>query len=208
MRLLETTCAISFLCLCLSWRAAQQPLPPPQPKPVPPLSPTKSPNPVLDAMQGAWRLTKLESLTINKEGLTEVGYLLVAGDYFSFELHMGWTLPNGATANRTYQSGTHRFEVDDNYKMSTSSLIGSTSDQKGMVLFEQPGHRREYTVDCTGDTLTLKRDDSMTFTFERLEDKRPKRDFYGRPIKPNEKKPEEKKKPEEPPGDGTPPKKD
>jgi hypothetical protein len=160
-------------------------------------------------MQGAWRLTKVESLTMEKEGRMEAGYLLVAGDYFSFELHMGWTKPDGSSMTRVYQSGTHRFEVDDNYKMSTSSLIGSINDPKGLVLFEQPGHRREYTVDCVVDTLKLKRDDATTFEFERLQDKRPKRDFYGRPVKPKEKKPDEKK-PEDPADGGrdTPPKKD
>jgi hypothetical protein len=205
MRLLETTCAISVACLCLSLSTAPQ-LPVPK-EPPQPFSPTKSRNPVIDVMQGAWKLTKVESLTMDKERRMEAGYLLVAGDFFSFELHIGWQSPNGNALTRVFQSGTHRFEIDDKYKMTTSSLIGSINDPKGLVLFEQPGHRREYTVDCDGDTLKMKREDETTFEFERLQDNRPKRDFYGRPIK--EKKPDEKK-PETPVDGGkeTPPKKD
>ena len=207
MRLLETTCAISVACLCLSLTAVPQ-LPVPK-EPPQPLSPTKSRNPVIDTMQGAWKLTKVESLTMDKERRMEAGYLLVAGDFFSFELHMGWQSLDGGSLTRVYQSGTHRFEVDDKYKMTTSSLIGSINDKNGQVLFEQPGHRREYTVACEGDTLKMKREDETTFEFERLQDNRPKRDFYGRAIKPKEKKPDEKE-PKEPAdgGQGTPPKKD
>jgi hypothetical protein len=184
MRLLETTCAISVVCLCLSLRAVQQPLPP-EPKPKPP-SVTKPVNPLIEDMQGAWKLVKMLSLNLDVAGRTEVGFLLVSGNYFSFELHMGWTSRDRNAARVTYTSGTHRFELDEKSKMISSSVIGSLNDPNGVVVFEQPGKQREYTVECVGNLLKLRRDDGTSFEFERLLDNRPRRDFYGRPIKPKE----------------------
>ncbi len=191
MRLLETTCAISAVCLCLSLRAVQQR--PPEPTPKAP-SITKPANPAMEDMQGAWKLVKMETLNLDKQGRTDVGFMLVSGNYFSFELHVGWASRDGNSTTRTFQSGTHRFEVDEHSKMVASSVIGSINDPDGRFLFEQPGRQREYTVDCVGSVLKLKRDDGTSFEFERLIDSRPRRDFYGRPIKPKESATDDKDK--------------
>lgn len=201
MRLVETTCAISVVCLCLSLRAVRQEGPERKPPSLSPAAKAATQG-IVDEMQGAWRLTSMDSPTLDKQSRTDVGYLLVAGSYFSFELHFGWTSADGTSTKRSFQSGTHHFEVDDRSRMTANSVIGSIIDDDGRVLFEQPGRKREYAVDCMGSHMKLKRDDGMTLEFERMIDTRAKRDFYGRLIKP---------KPPEEAGKGSkeaPPKKD
>ena len=83
----------------------------------------------LASMQGLWRLTELHSLKANEARRSEVGYLLVSGLCFSLELHWGWTSQDGGTrfVSKDFQSGTHRFELDDAGYLEARSLIGSAS---------------------------------------------------------------------------------
>ena len=200
MRILETTCAISILGLCAALQPVLQGRPERKPTPE---SPTRAPmDAVVDEMQGAWRLTKMDSPVLDVQNRQDVGFLLVAGNYFSFELHFGWVAPHGQSTQRAFTSGTHRFEIDERSRMVARSVIGSAIDDQGRILFEQPGRQREYAVDCSSGFMKLTRDDGTKFEFERMVDTKPKRDFYGRPIKPKPAGEDAKT------GGETPPKKD
>ncbi len=184
MRLVETTCAISIACLLLSLQPVLQDRTP--------LKPTLSPaakaaiKKTIDEMQGTWRLIQMDAPRLAKANRHETGYMLVSGSYFSLELHVNWNHPNGTMAGRHFQTCMCRFELDPQMKMSAQSVLGSTMDEMGRVLFEQPGIRREYEVEVQLTRLRLKRNDGTTFEFERMVDGRQMRDFYGRPIDPKD----------------------
>jgi len=138
---------------------------------------------LVDTMQGAWRLAKYEAPAMEKKERHEVGFLLVSGNYFSFEMHLGWTTPNGTPLEQTFVSGTHRFEIDENSRLNASSVIGSSMDDDNRVQFEAPGRTRRYGIACNGTRLTLTREDNTVLEFEKIVDSRKKLDAYGRPLK-------------------------
>lgn len=134
-------------------------------------------------IQGAWKLTSYEAPALEQRDRQEVGFLLVAGSYFSFEMHLGWTTTTGTVLERTFVSGTHRFEIDENSRIVANSVIGAGIDDDDKVAFEAPGRVRRYELTCTGNQMTLGREDGTKLTFERIADSRLKRDAYGRPLK-------------------------
>jgi hypothetical protein len=205
MRLFETTTVVSALCLGLALSSAQQG--PPVLKPPEPETKTTTMQALIDEMQGAWRLTEFSTPLFEKKNRVDVGYLLVSGNYFSLEIHVGWMTSGELLPQRSFASGTHRFEMDERCRMTSSSVIGasipigrSMMDPPGTLAFEAPGFKRMYDVVCLGNTMTFKRDDGAKMTFERLNDSLTRRDIYGRPIKP--------KDPNEPKKEGAPDKKD
>lgn len=174
---------LSAALLCLSLSFAQQP----EGEPIAPPTPTPGSKAAMQAlqteMQGAWRLKRVESPALDPNRRQEVGFLLVSGSHFSFEMHMSWTSPDARIAKRTSLSGTHSFELDELLHMSARLVIGSTIDDVGMVAWEQPGKLRKYDVACATDVLRLTREDGTLFEFERLTDSKTPRDIYGRPLK-------------------------
>lgn len=147
----------------------------------------------LASMQGLWRLKEFRTLKVEPARRVEVGYLLVSNLCFSLELHWGWQTPDNARfANKDFQSGTHRFELDDAGNLEARSLIGSAFTRDGLLQWEEPGRVRRYKVDVIAETMTWSNDDGATFTFEHMPEPRTaRRDVFGRPI-PEKKKPEEK----------------
>lgn len=167
--------------LCLSFGPATQ-----DPKPEKPAAPALSKGAVealVDSMQGAWRLAKYDAPAMEKKQRQEVGFLLVSGSYFSFEMHLGWTTANGTPLEQTFVSGTHRFEIDENSRLNASSVIGASMDDDNRVQFEVPGRTRRYGLVCSGPRLTLTREDGTVLEFEKMADTRQKLDAFGRPLK-------------------------
>lgn len=140
--------------------------------------------PLVKDLQGAWQLVAFESKTMERERRQVVGYLLVAGDFLSFECHFGWMDGAGERNAATFFSGTHSFEVRTNGVMEMTSLIGTRVDpQTSTPLFEPPGRKREYKVSLNGPKLTLLREsDEQSFQFERLAAEAGL-DIYGRKRK-------------------------
>lgn len=152
---------------------------------------------------GAWQLTRGEIpvLGVNQGGVA--GYALFLEGYMSLEFHVAGNTASDS-ANTFFQTGTHRWKIEDNGVLATYGLIGThniTEDEE--YDFEEPGQRREYRAKIDGETLTLEKTDrTARFTFTRLgklrfpDAKDGATDFYGRPIKPtpkeSEKKPGEK----------------
>lgn len=136
-------------------------------------------------LQGAWQLTELETKELRELSRGDVGYLLVAGEYLSFEAHSGWTDSTGQRTWSTFFSGTHRFEVQAAGVLRLSSLIGTqVNPDTGRPQFDLPGRPREYRAEISGSTLTLLRgEDGQRFTFTRLGGTE-KYDFFGRRAPP------------------------
>lgn len=222
MRFVVPACIALVALLCLSSSQTPQGKPPEKPGDVLPPTRPKSEKVFIqaieDRMQGSWRLTAYETPFLEKEYRQDVGFLVVSGNYFSLEIHIGWTVSNGSKLDhRDFISGTHRFELDERSHITTSTVIGSSFDKRGNLVFEQPGTHREYDVDVAGSRMVLKSTDGRKLTFERLVDSHARVDIFGRPIK---EKPEDagkadagaaKKEPPKspvPPGPTEPPKKD
>jgi hypothetical protein len=174
-------------------------------KPIPPTTPTPGSKAVIQAtlaeMQGAWRLKQFDSPQIEKVRRQEAGYLLVAGKCFSFELHLSWSTVNNDPNLRTSLSGTHSFELDQGLRMTARQLIGASSDNTGIMFWEEPGKVRIYDVLCRKDVLQLKREDGTLYEFERIIQDTQPRDIYGRPLKvkdPNAPKTPPQEPPKEP----------
>jgi hypothetical protein len=136
-----------------------------------------------ETMQGVWRLTEYKTNKLPPDGRSETGYCMVQSNYISIELHIGWLSEDGVLFNRKdFQSGIHRFEIDQTGRMETSSIIGTFQNQGYQIGFEQPGYKRTYHVEAIIDQMTLRGDDGSKLSFERLPETRAKRDVYGRII--------------------------
>jgi hypothetical protein len=148
------------------------------------------------ALQGAWRLVEMrlvpnDSAGLNQGELDHVGFCLFSGHYFSVEFHLrllgGGQLDMGVPGDRREQgrsfvSGLHLFELDEDGAMETSTVIGARTDEDGTTAFEPPETKRHYTIEVEGDTLTMRREDGHTLMFERLRDDRSRFDFFGAPL--------------------------
>ncbi len=180
MRLLPFSACASLLCLLLP--PAQQD--PGANKPTLTDSERKTAQAKVDQMQGLWRVVEIRTAKTPQTRREEVGYLLVSGLCFSLELHWGWVGPDGvALVNKDFQSGTHRFEMDDAGNMETSSIIGSYFNRDGLLQWEKPGQKRRYKIDQNELRMTWSNDDGTSFTFEHMPEPRfVKRDVFGRPL--------------------------
>jgi hypothetical protein len=148
---------------------------------------------MVQAMQGMWRLVTLDVPGRSAPERAEVGYLLVSGRHLSMEIHGSWfsdrvrdprsadNLPRQMVAGLT-QTGIHRFELDEWSRMTTRSVIGTKSTIDGAFEFEPPGTARRYELQLAGESLQLHGDDGRTLVFERENEQRGRRDFFGRPV--------------------------
>ena len=147
-----------------------------------------------EGILGAWQLTRGEIPAFGVGGGGVAGYALFMDGYMSMEIHVVAN-KGSRSAETLFQTGTHRWMIEDNGTLDTYGLIGThniTEDEE--YDFEPPGERRSYRVQFEGDHLVLERTDrSSRLTFTRLGKLRfpdgkdaPGLDFYGRPIKPKE----------------------
>ena len=144
-----------------------------------------------EGILGAWQLTHGEIPDLGVAGGGVAGYMLVMEGYMSIEIHVeGNTSPD--SPNQFFQTGTHRWKLENNGTLETFGLIGThnvTEDEE--YDFEEPGLRRTYKTNLEGERLVLERSDrTARLTFARLGKLRypdakdsPGSDFYGRPIK-------------------------
>jgi hypothetical protein len=149
---------------------------------------------------GAWQLTRGEIPDLGAGGSGVAGYALFLEGYMSMEMHV-FGNTGGDSNDEFFQTGTHRWKLDDRSVMETFSLIGTfnTTEDEGYD-FETPGLRREYKVRMDGDRLVLERPDrTARFTFMRLGrlrypdgEKSTDVDIFGRPRKSEPDKPREK----------------
>lgn len=131
-------------------------------------------------IQGAWRLVELQSPNIYAQSRTDVGYCLISGNCLSLELHLGWMSDPATIDARSFQSGTHTFDIDDEGQLRTSTLIGAYINRANILQFDSPGYARSYKVTLVANRLSLARSDGQTLIFERMLDVAQDRDFFGR----------------------------
>lgn len=169
--------ALAAACACLVALS----LAPVQERPKP-AAPTLSQEQVLDSVQGAWRLRKIEDKNLPTQGRQEAGYFVVAGSHAAIEIHVGYTLLNGTLGDPEFQSGIFAASVDSERKLVLSTLIGMRTDRSIKAIAEPVGQARKFAVEAAGAMLTLRREDGAVFQFDKLQDKSGKFDFYGRPV--------------------------
>lgn len=164
-------------------------------KPTPSASERKSIQEKVEQMQGLWRIRELTTPKRPVERRVETGYVLISGQAFSMELHMGYVAPDQKTIlGRELQSGIHRFEIDDAGFMETKTVIGSLFNSMGGLQFEPPNHSRRFEVKIGQDDMRWSNSEGTIFDMEKvLEPKYVERDVFGRPVP--GKKPEEPKEP-------------
>ncbi len=140
---------------------------------------------LLERLQGAWQLVDLQSPQIDKARRSDVGFLIVAGHYLSFELHVGWQQagPSRRPPLGSLHAGTHRLHLGPGARLALTSLIGTMIDSRGKTRAEPPGTQRLFNVEVLDNRLTLDRLDGYILTFVRMAESRQERDFYGRPIR-------------------------
>lgn len=137
---------------------------------------------LLAQMQGGWQLVGMhlpDAMTASRQ---EVAFLLVAQEFMSIEIHMGFFDEGQRMEESYFQSGTYRLSPDERGYMIAMTLIGAVFDERERLVFEPPGLRRRYVPTIEGDQLKLVRHpDGARFLFERMRTE-VEFDFYGRPL--------------------------
>ncbi len=143
--------------------AAQDPRDPA--KPTPSATERKSIEAKVASMQGLWRVRDLKTPKLDAARRLDAGFVLVSGLTFSIELHTGYVAPDGKNViNKDFQSGMHRFEIDDSGFMETKSVIGSFFNEQGLLQFEQPNKERRYEVKLGDNDMTWSNQDGTSRT--------------------------------------------
>lgn len=192
MRTLPTTglvCVLLLTPLLLAGRQEPPPQVPPQSAPERVRVDRKK---LREDMQGAWKLVELRAPDLYAQARQDVGFCLIAGNCLSLELHLGWVRDGERIEARTFQSGMHTFEINDEGQVKTSSLIGAYISRSSALEFEPPGATRTYGVALAANRLTLSRPDGQVLVFDRMLDAQQGRDFFGRPLRERAKKAAEK----------------
>lgn len=197
MRTITIACLLSTLPF---WNPPPQVPAEPVPRPTMPATAKKAIEKLRANMQGLWRLTELETPQLGNIPRQEVGYCLVNGNFFSFEMHWGWIGADAKVIDKDFLSGMHRFEFDEAFNMEATTLIGSFFNKVGVLEFEKPGQTRHFKVDCTSEKMILRSELGTIFTFDRMYDvDAPRKDVFGRPVPtkeaPAKETPEKKKEP-------------
>lgn len=188
--------------LTLSFVAQQRPPAPRDPnegKPTPSATELRSIEAKLARMQGLWRIDEMKTPRVDASRRLEVGYVLVSGLTFALEIHLGFVAPDGKNViNKDFQSGMHRFELDDAGTMETRTVLGSFFNEQGLLQFEQPQKLRRYDVQFGDEEMIWANTDGTKFVLKHMpEPKYARRDVFGKPIP--EKKDEHAPAPKDPP---------
>lgn len=155
-------------------------------RPATPQAPKEAPKERKAALReilGAWRLVEFDAPNLRPQKRVQVGYLLIADDFLSFECHIGWNDGDGSREATTFFTGTHEYDLRDDGVLEMSQIIGTTMDPNGPTpVFEPVGKKRQYKVKFKGALLVLERQsDAQRFTLERLAASGGGGlDFYGR----------------------------
>jgi|GEM_PF-2468120 len=122
----------------------------------------------LRRMQGTWQLVGFDSSQLREAGRQDVAFLMVAGEFMSIEIHMGYFEDGKGMLARMMQTGTYRLNFNADSELLAQTLIGSLDKGNGFAEFRLPGEVWKYDVDIRGSTLLMISEDSSRFTFERV----------------------------------------
>lgn len=142
---------------------------------------------LLAKMQGAWQLSDMklaeqESATMGELAMDSHGFCLISGTYLSIELHIRRVDGGELDRGRSFVTGLHRFDLEEDGGMETTTVIATHANVDGIPEFEAAGTTRHYAIGIIGDSMTLVREDGHTLVFRRLLDDPTKVDFFGRPV--------------------------
>jgi hypothetical protein len=142
---------------------------------------------LLAKMQGAWQLSEMklaeqDSATMGEVAMDTAGFCLISGTYLSIELHIRRVDGGQLDRGRSFVTGLHRFDLEADGGMETTTIIATHANVDGIPEFEAGGTTRHYAIGIVGDSMTLVREDGHTLVFRRLLDDPTKVDFFGRPV--------------------------
>ena len=175
--------------LLLGFSPVQEPRPEREQRPVPSKRAQIEIKKTVRAMQGAWRLASIQlvaqdtNFALDNVSLDHSGYALVHGYYLSVEFHFRLFGQQQGDLGRSFVTGMHRFEVEEDGTLETSCIIGTRTNENGKPAFEPPESKRRYSITLEGESMTLIREDGHTLVFERLLDDRSRFDFFGTEVK-------------------------
>lgn len=122
-----------------------------------------------EGLVGPWQLVSAQMQTRAVDPGRVKGYLLVMEGYLSLEVHLQAVQSLPDTLGLFFQSGTHRWRVNEQAKIETYSLIGThnfTFDEDPE--FQPPGQRSTFEIQLAEERLTLRKPGESTLVFKRL----------------------------------------
>ena len=133
-------------------------------------------------VQGLWRLESVVADDWPQQGIDQLGYLLVAKDFMSFEIQAYWdnTVSNAPTD--AYETFTAEYQVAPDGRMAARILMGSYIDRsQGTLEWYKSTVPKRFVLTMNGpDTLRLEWQDKRAMNFTRHKaPKRIERDFFG-----------------------------
>jgi len=122
----------------------------------------------LREMQGGWQLIELRVPDLPDLGRRDVGYMIVASEFASIEVHTAFFDDEGEEQDSLMQTGTYRLNFDIYGQLLATLLIGSVDGGPELTVPREPGEVSAYEARVVGDVLTLTTDDGKRLTFERV----------------------------------------
>lgn len=119
-------------------------------------------------MQGGWLLSELRSTALQEAGRQDIAYLVVAGEFMSFEIHMGYFDPRGNEEESYLQSGIYRLNFNVYGDLIAKLLIGTLDLGFGTTSPRVPGMTSVYSVEVAEGRLVMTADDGTRFTWTKL----------------------------------------
>lgn len=122
----------------------------------------------LREMQGGWQLIELRVPDLPDLGRQDVGYMVVASEFASIEVHTARFDDDGEEQDSFIQTGIYRLNFDIYGQLLATLLIGSVDGGLELTVPREPGAVSAYEARVVGDVLTLATDDGARLTFERV----------------------------------------
>lgn len=122
----------------------------------------------LRQLQGTWQLMTFTAEDLPDEGRQTTGFMTVAGEFLSLEMHMGYFAVDGEEESSFIQTGTYRLTFNDHAQLQATLLIGSIDDGTGMTTVQVPGEVSTHDVEVNDDVLQFTAEDGARMTLERV----------------------------------------
>jgi hypothetical protein len=119
-------------------------------------------------MQGGWLLSELRSTVLQEAGRQDIAYLVVAGEFMAFEIHMGYFDQRGNEEESYLQSGIYRLNFNVYGDMIAKLLIGTLDLGFGTTSPRVPGMTSVYAVEVGEGRLVMTAEDGTRFAWTKL----------------------------------------
>lgn len=119
-------------------------------------------------MQGGWLLSELRSTALQEAGRQDIAYLVVAGEFMAFEIHMGYFDERGNEEESYLQSGIYRLNFNVYGDLIAKLLIGTLDLGFGTSSPRVPGMTSVYSIEVGEGRLVMTAEDGTRFTWTKL----------------------------------------